>query len=178
MGCFPPQLLLYFPRYSVASQSSHFPKLHSRKEVMGTDRGYQTVSLQSGWATRLHRLRSASVLSYPSPSIWESSTRWKNLGFDITNLGSLGAWSKKAICYCTWGCMEKKLHFVKGTRHESMAHLHIFTLLTSDCYCVPIWKWTKPVYSCGDIKTANAVTLWLTEQVCPCAVRRNKLSEY
>lgn len=80
-GIFPPQLLLHFPRYLVASQSSHIPNLYSRKELIDTDRGYQTVSLQSGWATRLHRIRSASVLSYPSSSIWENRTRWKNPRF-------------------------------------------------------------------------------------------------
>lgn len=78
---FPPHLLLHFPRYLVAGQSSHIPKLYSRKEVIGTDRGYQTVSLQSGWAERLQRIRNASVLSYPSSRIWENKTTWKNLRF-------------------------------------------------------------------------------------------------
>lgn len=78
---FPPHLLLHFPRYLVAGQSSHIPKLYSKKKVIGTNRGYQTVSLQSGWAERLQRIRNASVLSYPSSRIWENKTTWKNLRF-------------------------------------------------------------------------------------------------
>lgn len=90
-GIFPPQLLLHFPRYLTVTQSFHTPMLYSRKEVIGTDRGCQTVSLQRERTTRLHRHKHACVLSHPSSRIWDSQIRWKNprfwyyTDFDVTH---------------------------------------------------------------------------------------------